>query len=610
MNSFDKDRLKQIPKKPGVYFFKDTSSHILYIGKAKELRTRVRSYFQKNRHQSAKNISMIKKIRDVDWIVVSSEVEALLTEANLIKKYQPFYNVNLRDDKSFPYIRITKEPYPRVFITRTIVKDGSRYFGPYTDVIYLRRTLKAIRAIFPIRSCDFFIDDDVIEKKKISLCLDYHIKKCEGPCEGMVSEQIYGEMISNVIKFLNGRTNDIENSITEKMNNASHDLRFEDAGVFRDQLTAIKDFRERQRKVSADFKDRDIFALATDEDYGIAVVVRIRNGRINSREKLSLRNLDSSEESIFETILTRFYLESDFIPNEIVLPKEPTNSDQLIAFLKQKRKGSVKFKYAERGEKAKELRLAYQNAKLLLGEWKLNRMKRKDFVPKMVEQLKEDLQLKSSPRKIEAFDISHLGGTNTVASMVSFFDGKPKKNEYRKYNIKTVEGIDDFASMREVVLRRYSRVKKEGLGFPDLILIDGGKGQLSMAVSALRELGLEYITVIGIAKRLEEVFVPGHSDPQNIPKSSSCLILLRRIRDEAHRFAITFQRTKRKKTSLKSVFDDIAGMGPSRVKKIMKDFNGIDEIASLDPQAIKEKSGIPISIAKEVVRIAKKTNLA
>ena len=610
MNSFDKDRLKQIPKKPGVYFFKDTSSHILYIGKAKELRTRVRSYFQKNRHQSAKNISMIKKIRDVDWIVVSSEVEALLTEANLIKKYQPFYNVNLRDDKSFPYIRITKEPYPRVFITRTIVKDGSRYFGPYTDVIYLRRTLKAIRAIFPIRSCDFFIDDDVIEKKKISLCLDYHIKKCEGPCEGMVSEQIYGEMISNVIKFLNGRTNDIENSITEKMNNASHDLRFEDAGVFRDQLTAIKDFRERQRKVSADFKDRDIFALATDEDYGIAVVVRIRNGRINSREKLSLRNLDSSEESIFETILTRFYLESDFIPNEIVLPKEPTNSDQLIAFLKQKRKGSVKFKYAERGEKAKELRLAYQNAKLLLGEWKLNRMKRKDFVPKMVEQLKEDLQLKSSPRKIEAFDISHLGGTNTVASMVSFFDGKPKKNEYRKYNIKTVEGIDDFASMREVVLRRYSRVKKEGLGFPDLILIDGGKGQLSMAVSALRELGLEYITVIGIAKRLEEVFVPGHSDPQNIPKSSSGLILLRRIRDEAHRFAITFQRTKRKKTSLKSVFDDIAGMGPSRVKKIMKDFNGIDEIASLDPQVIKEKSGIPISIAKEVVRIAKKTNLA
>ena len=610
MNTFDKDRLKQIPKKPGVYFFKDTSSHILYIGKAKELRTRVRSYFQKNRHQSAKNISMIKKIRDVDWIVVSSEVEALLTEANLIKKYQPFYNVNLRDDKSFPYIRITKEPYPRVFITRTIVKDGSRYFGPYTDVIYLRRTLKAIRAIFPIRSCDFFIDDDVIEKKKISLCLDYHIKKCEGPCEGMVSEQIYGEMISNVIKFLNGRTNDIENSITEKMNNASHDLRFEDAGVFRDQLTAIKDFRERQRKVSADFKDRDIFALATDEDYGIAVVVRIRNGRINSREKLSLRNLDSSEESIFETILTRFYLESDFIPNEIVLPKEPTNSDQLIAFLKQKRKGSVKFKYAERGEKAKELRLAYQNAKLLLGEWKLNRMKRKDFVPKMVEQLKEDLQLKSSPRKIEAFDISHLGGTNTVASMVSFFDGKPKKNEYRKYNIKTVEGIDDFASIREVVFRRYSRVKKEGLGFPDLILIDGGKGQLSMAVSALRELGLEYITVIGIAKRLEEVFVPGHSDPQNIPKSSSGLILLRRIRDEAHRFAITFQRTKRKKTSLKSVFDDIAGMGPSRVKKIMKDFNGIDEIASLDPKAIKEKSGIPISSAKEVVRIAKKTNLA
>ena len=607
MSLFDKEKLKYIPNKPGVYFFKNEDLKIIYIGKAKDLRSRVRSYFQYSKHQSAKNISMIKKIKDIECIVVSSEVEALLTEANLIKKYQPFYNINLRDDKSFPYIRITKEPYPRVFITRTIIRDGSRYFGPYTDVIYLRRTLKAIRTIFPIRSCDFFIDDKIIEKKKISLCLDYHIKKCEGPCEGLVKESKYNEMITHVIKFLNGKTKEIEVSIKEKMKSASDDLRFEDAGIYRDQLNAISDFKEKQRKISADFKDRDVFALASEEDFAIAVVVRIRNGRINSREKLSLRNLEESKESLFETILMRFYLESDFIPNEISLPIKPKNEDQLKKFLSQKRKGPVRFNYAERGEKAKELRLAFQNAKLLLGEWKLNRIKRRDFVPKMVEQLKEDLQLKVSPRRIEAFDVSHLGGTNTVASMVCFIDGKPKKKKYRKYNIKTVTGIDDFASIREVVYRRYRRVKKEGLGFPDLILIDGGKGQLSMAVSALREIGLDDLPIIGIAKRLEEIFVPGNSDPQSVPKQSSGLILLRRIRDEAHRFAITFQKSKRLSSISKSVFDDISGIGPTRVKKLLTDYKGLDQIAKLKPKELNKRSGIPVVIAKKVIEMAKKS---
>ena len=487
MTSIKQNQIKQIPTKPGVYFFKDVDNKIIYIGKAKNLRNRVRSYFQKSKHQSAKNISLIKRISNVEWLVVRSEVEALLTEANLIKQHQPHYNVSLKDDKSFPYIRITKEPYPRVFITREVVRDGSKYFGPYTDVYHLRRSLKAVHKIFPVRSCDYFINDESIAAEKVSLCLDYHIKKCQGPCEGMVPESDYNEMIKQVIQFLQGRTKETEKYIQNQMEKSSSEMRFEDAGMYRDQLHAIGQFKERQRKVAADFEDRDVFAFAKEEDYAIAVIVRIRNGRITSREKISLRKLDELDAVTLETIITRFYLESDFITKEISLPLEPDNQDQLNIWLKEKRNGAVQLSVPQRGEKAKEVRLAYQNAKLLLGEWMLNRKKRRELVPKMINQLQDDLQLKVPPRKIEAFDISHLGGTNTVASMVCFTDGKPKKSAYRKFKVKTVEGIDDFASMREIVHRRYKRVKEEGIGLPDLILIDGGKGQLSMAESALRE---------------------------------------------------------------------------------------------------------------------------
>jgi excinuclease ABC subunit C len=280
------NKIKQIPTKPGVYFFKNEDETIIYIGKAKNLRNRVRSYFQQRKHQSAKNISMIKRITDVEWLVVRSEVEALLTEANLIKKHQPHYNVSLKDDKSFPYIRITKEPYPRVFITRNIIRDGSKYFGPYTDVMHLRRSLKAVHKIFPVRSCDYLINNESIKAKKVSLCLDYHIKKCQGPCEGVVSEKSYADMIKHVIQFLQGRTKETEVFIKNHMELASSEMRFEDAGMYRDQLHAIGRFKDRQRKVTADFEDRDVIALAKEEDYGIAVIVRIRNGRITSREKL------------------------------------------------------------------------------------------------------------------------------------------------------------------------------------------------------------------------------------------------------------------------------------------------------------------------------------
>jgi excinuclease ABC subunit C len=603
MRSFQ-DKLKNIPTKPGVYQFKNKDGDIIYIGKAKNLRNRVRSYFQKNKYQTPKNQSMIKRIANVEWIIVRSNVEALLTEANMIKEVQPKYNVVLKDDKSFPFIRITNEPYPQVLLTRKIEKDGSKYFGPYTDVKNLRYSLKALHKIFPVRSCSYYMDDQTVVAKKVKLCLDYHIKKCEGPCESIVSRDHYNAMIERVIKFLQGRTKETEDYVRKQMDIAAADLRYEDAAMYRDQYNAIRRFKERQRKVAADFDDRDIFALARKDDIGVMTVLRVRNGRIFGREKISLQNLDEDESAVFASVISRFYMDTDFLPKEITVVTLPDGQDDLEEWLTEKKGSKVIIRQPQRGEKAKEVRLSYQNAKLLLGEWLINRKKRRELVPKMVNQLQEDLQLKAPPRRIEAFDISHLGGTNTVASMVCFVDGKARKSEYRKFKIKTVVGIDDFAAMREVVHRRYLRLKKEKGSLPDLILIDGGKGQLSMAVSALRELGLDYIPIVGLAKRLEEVFVPGISDPQSIHKQSPGLILLRRIRDEAHRFAITFQRSKRK-LSLKSAFIEIAGMGPKRVNILLMSFESTESIANADHQLIFEKTGIPVKVAKLVIQKAK-----
>ena len=606
MNDSLKNRISNVPKKPGVYQFINDKGEIIYIGKAKDLRVRVRSYFQKNKYQTPKNQSMIKRISDLDWIVVSSEVEALLTEANLIKENRPRYNINLKDDKSFPYIRITKESYPRIFITREIIKDGSRYFGPYTDVYVLRRSLKAVHKIFPIRSCDFILDKKTIQSLKVDLCLDYHIKKCDGPCQGLVSKEEYNKMIKRVVSFLQGRTTETELYINDQMSKAANETRYEDAAMYRDQLNAIKKFKDRQRKVAADFDDRDVIALSRKENMCVSVIVRIRNGRIHSREKISMNISDETDSDIIALVITQFYLNSDFIPKVLNVSDIPTNKAQLKYWLKEKRNGSIEIKVPIRGDKAREIRLAQQNAKLLLGEWIINRKKRRELIPKMIQQLQDDLQLNIPPRRIEAFDISHLGGEDTVASMVCFIDGNAKKSEYRKYKIKGVNGIDDFAAIREVVLRRYKRLKDKKLSYPDLILIDGGKGQLNMAVSALRDLGLDYLLVIGLAKRLEEVFIPGNSDAQSIPKNSPGLILLRKIRDEAHRFAIKYQKQRRNKKVRESIFDSVDGMGPKRIQALLSSFEGIENIANADTSIIAKRANIPLKIAEDIILVAKR----
>ncbi len=598
-------QLKNIPTSPGVYRFTNENEEIIYIGKAKNLRSRVRSYFQKGKSQSPKNLTMVRHIRGLEWIVVRSEVEALLTEANLIKQHSPRYNVMMKDDKSFPFIRITHEPFPQVLLTRKVVKDGSSYFGPFTDVHRLRTTLKALHKVFPIRSCSFYLDKQVITEKKVKLCLDYHIRKCEGPCEGLVSREHYQNMIDRIKQFMRGKTKEMTDYIMGQMRRSSAQMHYEEAAMYRDQLQAIRSFTKRQSQVAVDFADRDVIALARKSDIGIAVVIRIRNGRIFSREKIPLKGLDNQDADTMKSVITRFYMDSDLIPREISLPNSPTDEKELLTWLKGRRGGTVRFLFPQRGEKVKELRITAQNAKLLLGEWIITRKKRKEQVPKMLTQLQEDLNLETPPRRIEAFDISHLGGTNTVASMVSFIDTRPRKKEYRKFNVKTVSGIDDFAAMREVVFRRYKRAKEEQGSLPDLVLIDGGKGQLSMAVSALRELGLDYIPIVGLAKKLEEVFMPGNPDAQTIHKQSPGLILLRRIRDEAHRFAITFQRQKRNKQMVHSMFGEIPGVGKKRLEKLLQAFDGPAAITQLTPEVINGETGIPVKIAKEIIKVAK-----
>jgi len=598
-------KIKSAPNAPGVYQFFNSEKKIIYIGKAKSIKNRVRTYFQSSKNHSSKTITLVKKIEGIEWIIVRNEVEALMTEANLIKRHQPHYNIDLRDDKSYPFIRITKEPYPQVFITRKIIRDGSRYFGPFTDSRQLRIMLKAINKLFQIRSCSYFIDDDIIHSKKISVCLDYHIKKCEGPCEGLVSEEEYAKMIQRVEDFLKGKTNDLASHIKAMMMESSKNQNYEEASIYRDQLNAIDLFKKKQSHVATDFTERDVITIVREDDIGIAVVLRIRNGKIFSRDSLHLKQLTNDNGNTLKTVITRFYMDSDFLPEEISLEQTPKDEEELLLFLKKKKKKKVGFIYPKIGEKAKELRVTMQNATLLLGEWKLEMQRRKDIIPKILEQLKQDLNMDIPPRRIEGFDVSHLGGTNTVASMVCFIDGKAKKSQYRKFNIKSIKGVDDFASIREVVFRRYKRIKDEKKPIPDLILIDGGKGQLSMALSALRELGMDYISIIGLAKKLEEVFVPGNSEPQNIKKTSPSLILLRRIRDEAHRFAITFQKEKRSKDLTRSIYEDIRGMGKKRLKILFQFFNGPKEISKLTPEVIKNKTGIPIEIAKEVINISK-----
>ena len=586
------EKLESLPAGPGVYQHKDAQGKVLYVGKAKNLRSRVRQYFQKSRNLDPRIEQMLSRATDIEIIVTDSEVEALILEANLIKKVKPRYNVNLKDDKSYPYIVITNEPYPRVFITRQIRRDGSRYFGPYTDVKNVRAALKAIRDIFMIRSCNFLLNDETIERKKYKVCLDYHIKKCEGPCEGLVSQGRYGAMIEQVAALLRGKTETLIGRLRVEMEELAANKKFEDAAILRDRIRGLQAYSERQKVVNLDSLDRDIVAFAAEGDDACGVVFVIREGKMIGRRHYYMSNVDGKPPSeLIETLLQQHYLEAEDLPQEILLPAEPENSASVQEWLSGRRGSAVQLQVPLEGEEAKLVRLSRTNAQFLLDELKVQRMKRADYVPHALTSLQRDLRLDRVPKRIECFDISNTQGTDSVASMVVFVDGKSRKSEYRKFKIRTVDGPDDFASMREVVERRYVRVLEEQGTLPDLIMVDGGKGQLSSAVEVLGKLGLSAIPVIGLAKRLEEVFLPGQSEPELLAKTSGALRLLQQVRDEAHRFAVTFHRSLRDKRTLQTELDLIKGIGKKRAQELLGVFGSVQGVRFASEDQLAEVVG-------------------
>jgi len=594
------DKLKSLPQKPGCYLFKDKKNRILYVGKAAILKNRVRSYFQ-SQPAHPKLSALVKRISDIEYIVTDSEVEALILENNLIKKHKPRYNVNLKDDKSYPYIRITKEDLPQVYITRKVIRDGSDYFGPYTEVKNVRYILKTLQRIFPLRSCKFNLSSEVIQKRKVQLCLDYYINKCKGPCQALQSKEQYAVVIDRVRRFLKGKTEEIVRELKEEMEASSQIMEFEEAARIRDKLETLENYRNSQKFVYSNAADRDILAIAKEDDDACAALFKIRESKIIGRIHYYMSQVEwKSISEIIESFLNQYYFKSDEIPQEILIQDTIENTSAIEKWLGDRLGKNVTIIIPKVGEKKKLIDLVQKNAHFLLEELKLQKLKAKNYVPHVVKALQRDLRLKTEPRRIECFDISTIQGSDPVASMVYFSDGKPKKSEYRKFKIKSKDTPDDFAMMKEVLKRRYSRILNEKKKMPDLIVVDGGKGQLSSALAVLNELKITDQQIIGLAKRLEEIFFPGVSDAQMLPHTSSSLRLLQQIRDEAHRFAITFHRKRRKKRTMTSELDKITGIGEQRRNQLLKKFGSIKKIKQLSAQELKEKGEIPANIAENI----------
>jgi excinuclease ABC subunit C len=595
------EKLKNLPAKPGCYLFKDKNDKVLYVGKASLLRNRVRSYFQKSRSMDPRLIAMVNRIKDVEILVVDSEIEALILENNLIKDRKPRFNVDLRDDKSYPYIRITNEDFPQVFVTRKIIRDGSGYFGPYTDVKNLRETLKILQKVFFIRSCKYDLSPAVIKKGSVELCLEYFIKKCKGPCQSLISKDEYNVMIEKVSRFLKGKTDDTIRDLKNEMGIQAAALEFEEAARTRDKLKRMESYRNNQKMVQGDKRDRDIVVVKKDENDACAVLVKIRDGKILNRIHKYIKDAEwHKEQELLTFFVNDYYFNSDDIPQDILLQYSIDDMSLLENYLAKKSNRTVHFINPQIGEKKKLLDLCLKNAGYLLEELKLQRLKSKDFTPHAVKALQRDLRLPKLPKHIECFDISNIQGSDPVASMVCFVDGKPKKSAYRKFNIRVKNTPDDFAMMREAVERRYSRLLSEKAPFPDLIIVDGGKGQLSSALSVLKKLQVNNQPVIGLAKRLEEVFFPGVHDAQMLPKTSSGLKLIQQLRDEAHRFAVSAHRKRRQKRTLTSQLDNIEGIGQSRRSFLINAFGSVKKIKKASLMELLEKGKLPRSVAQNV----------
>ncbi len=614
-------QLKALPAKPGVYIFKNASGRIIYVGKAASLRSRVRSYFGSTHAFESKTRRLVEQIADIEFILTGSAQEALILEATLVKRHQPFYNVRLKDDKHYPYLKIDlSERWPRVQITRRIGSDGSRYFGPFASAGSVRRTLDLVKKLFPWRSCTKEITGDDPRP-----CLEYFIHRCIGPCASLCTKEEYDTVIQQTVMFLEGRTDEITRDLRREMQRASADLEYERAARLRDQVQAIDRTTERQVMEVRDRTDMDVFGLAREEQEAYVQVFFVRKGLIIGRDIFQLDGTaDESDAEILRSFVEQFYESSPFVPARVLLPVRIDDTDLIEQWLTQRRSdrpngrraGGVRVMVPSRGEKRTLVERAVDNARESLQQARAKWMADRSKKDEALQQLQDELELPALPGRIECYDISTIQGTSAVGSMVVFEDGNPKKSEYRRFRIKGVEGQNDFAMMAEVLKRRFWRARRqsqeeganeageydESFGaMPDFVIVDGGKGQVSAAHDAMRNLGIGHIPLAGLAKRFEELFVVGVSEPVVLDRKSQALYLVQRIRDEAHRFAITYHRGVRKKSGLRSALDEVPGVGPKRKKALMRKFGSLKAVRDASAEEIAETPGFTRALAEKVL---------
>ena len=592
-NEVIQEKLALLPDSPGVYLMKDGQGQVIYVGKAEVLKNRVRSYFQSSKNQGPKVRLLVSRIVDLETIVTSSELEALILECNLIKEYRPKYNIRLKDDKSYPFIKVTlKEEYPRIFPTRNVVPDGARYFGPYANVGAMHETLRMIRRLFPLRTCK------VLEKRRP--CLQYHIGNCPAPCGEMIGQEEYRERIQSIVLLLEGRNEKLIKELRRKMDEASEELRFEEATLWRDRLKALEIIMERQHAYLDNQDDRDVIGLAKSREGVCIQVFFVRAGQISGRDHFLLDNAEEEEQGrIIGAFLKEYYGETGQIPKGLLLPAEIGDREIISQWLSERRGNKVILEVPQRGTKKELVDLANRNAENLLSQAEVRIRSSQSVADVALEDLAQWLELAELPHRMECYDISHTQGSETVASMVVFTGGVADKKAYRRYKLRTVEGKpDDFASMEEVLSRR---CRNENLPRPDLIIIDGGKGQLSSALAIIEASALADVAVVSLAKRFEWVYRGGESEPIAIPHTAPALKLLQRIRDEAHRFAITYHRSLRSKRNLISILDHISGIGPKRRQALREHFGSLERIKKAPLESLIEVPGMDRRSAEAVI---------
>ncbi len=598
------EKVDTIPAQPGVYLLKDAGGKVIYVGKARNLRSRLRQYARGDDERCQVRF-LLPKIASVETLVTANDKEALILENNLIKQYKPRYNIRLKDDKSYVSVKVTvQDPWPRILVTRRIVKDGSRYFGPYDSAASVRETLDTIRKVIPLRTCP-----DAVFRNRARPCLEYQIKRCLAPCCLPVDRELYQQYLREAILLLEGKSQQLVRQLTQQMERAAEELRFEDAARLRDRIRAIERTQERQQVMAHHGGDTDVWGMYREGGFLEVEVLFLRQGKLTSHQRYSLTDLEFPDEEILSMLLQQFYQGERFIPDEILIPVELDDSRTLEEWLSERKQQRVTIHRPQRGDKLRLVELARENA----AQGFRQRQDASAQRQRMCAELARSLHLKRFPHRIECFDISNFQGRMAVGSQVTFIDGEPDKNEYRRYRIKTVHQSDDFAMMAEVLERRFARAKEEGV-VPDLIVIDGGKGQLNVALEVLRSLGIDSVEAVGLAKDRvernphavdlrhseERVFLPGRKNPVILRRHSNALFLLQRIRDEAHRFAITYHRKLRTRERIRSLLDAIPGVGPVRRRRLLRQFGSVRRIREASIDELLEIPGITRVVAERI----------